>query len=127
MKAVVSGLIILFLTAMFASLFVMASGANMHGEMSQCPFSAHGEVLCTMHLGEHIEAWKSTFLASTHMLVILIMTALVVCVGRPQNLLRNARVLLQRLLPQVRERTYSFVYRPLQEYFARGILHPKVF
>lgn len=129
MKTITSVLMLFLLGAMFATLFALSSGMNMADGMTHCPFMAHEEVLCTMHLGEHIEAWKSTFLATTTTIVTLLGAASAVAwfATLPPNLLRRLRRISEQISIYIRERTYTFSYRPLQELFASGILHPKVF
>ena len=43
------------------------------------------------------------------------------------RLLAPRPIPITTILRELRERTYSFSYRPLQELFSKGILHPKVF
>jgi len=122
-------LILIVLGAMFVSLFGLSMGTNASGSMSHCPFAAHEDVLCTMHVGEHIDAWKSTFLASVTSLatVLAAISGNIWFAPLPPNLLRRLYYIHSWVAAYIRELTYTFTYRPLQEYFARGILHPKVF
>lgn len=129
MKAI-AGIVLMFLIgAIFISLFHMSTSMDMAGGMSDCPFMSHEEVLCPMNLADHIEAWKSAFLAITPTIVLLLAVAgaisfvasfaphLVVPKCRPIPILHR----------QLRERTYAFSHRSLQDQFSDGILHPKVF
>jgi len=122
-------LLALFLGAMFFSLFHMTMGMDMTGSMSDCPFMAHEEVICPMDLADHIGAWKSAFLAATPTTVLLLSVAgaVVLVASFAPHLLSSRGRPIPVLHRQLRERTYSFSYRPLQELFSNGILHPKLF
>lgn len=126
MKTTASLIITLLLGAMFVSLFHMSGSMDAHGGMSDCPFMVHEEAICPMNLSDHLSAWKSAFLAVMPAIVLLLVGALGFALVAPF-------LLLQRLQPipiqkrELRERTYSFSYRPLQELFSNGILHPKIF
>ena len=129
MKVVASLILTFLLGAMFVSLFHMSMGMDMHGGMSDCPFMAHEEVICPMDLADHLAAWKSVFQAVAPTIVLLIAAAgavALVATVAPYLFTPKHRPIstLPRLL---RERTYSFSYRPLQELFSNGILHTKVF
>jgi hypothetical protein len=122
-------LMILFLGVMFGGLFHMSSNMDMGMGMSDCPFMSSEEVLCSMSFGDHISAWKSTFLS-----VIPTLTLLMFAVGVAAfiasvapNLLLKRRYVEPILRNYIQERTYTFSYRPLQELFSNGILHPKLF
>lgn len=129
MKLTTSLILTFLLGAMFVSLFHMSTGMDMTGGMSDCPFMAHDEVICPMDLADHIGAWKSAFLAVTPTIVLLLSAvgaaALVTTVA--PYLFTPKRKPVPILHGQLRERTYAFSYRPLQELFSNGILHPKVF
>ncbi len=118
------------LGAMTLSLLNMSAGMDMTGSMSDCPFMEHGEVVCAMNLSDHIGAWKSTFLAVIQTVTFLlssILAAAYVATIIP-NLLPSRRLRRICVLTRwLKERTYSFSYRPLQELFSNGILHPKLF
>jgi len=125
--AVVTGI---FLSVMFLSLFHMPVGMDMSGSMSSdCPFMSHEEVICSMSTLDHLTAWKSAFMAvlpSLTLLLLAIATVVLVFSVAP-NLLQRQRY--RAILPiyNLEERTYSYSYRPLQELFSNGILHPKLF
>lgn len=107
----------------------MSTSMDMHGEMSNCQFMTHEEVVCPMDLADHIGALKSVFLAAAPTLVLLlIVTSAVAFVASvaPHFLSPRGRP-IPILNRQLRERTYSFSYRPFQELFSNGILHPKLF
>ena len=129
MKVIASLILTFLLGAMFVSLFHMSMGMDMTGGMTDCPFMAHEEVICPMNLADHIGAWKSAFLAVTPTLVLLFFAA--GAVAFVASVAPHLFALKCRLIPilhkQLRERTYAFSYRPLQELFASGILHSKVF
>jgi len=120
---------LLFLGAMFGGLFHMTMGMDMTGNMTGCPFMTHEQTLCSMSVLDHIGSWQSVFSAvvpSLTLLLSVLVTAVFVLSVAP-NLLLKQRF---RELPLSREllhRTYSFSYRPLQELFSNGILHPKLF
>lgn len=125
-----AGLILMFLLgAMFVSLFHMSMGMDMHGGMSDCPFMAHEEVICPMDLADHLAAWKAVFqaVAPTIVFLIAIAGAVALVATVAPHLFTPKRRPILRLHRLLRERTYSFSYRPLQELFSNGILHPKVF
>lgn len=130
MKAVAGVILTFLLGAMFVSLFHMSSGMDMTGGMSDCPFMSHEEVLCPMNVADHIGAWKSAFLAIAPTIVLLLTAAAAVAVVvsiAPHLLRRRFKPIPVLGESYLRECTYSFVYRPLQELFSNGILHPKVF
>lgn len=122
----IAGLILVFLTgSMFVGLFPMSMDMDTTG----CPFMAHEEVLCPMDLADHIGAWKSAFLAVTPTIFLLLVMASAVALATsfvPHLFVSKLRP-IPLLRRQLRERTYTFLYRSLQELFSSGILHPKVF
>ena len=128
MKVVASLILTFVLGAMFVSLFHM-SQMDMHGGMSDCPFMAHEEVICPMNLTDHIAAWKSAFLAVAPTLTLLFAVAGVALfiANFAPDFFTPKRKPIPILHRQLRERTYSFACRPLQDLFSNGILHPKVF
>ena len=110
-------------------LFHMSSSMDMAGGMENCPFMAHEEVLCPMSFAEHLEAWRAAFLAiaPTTLLLLSLLVAAPLLIAVAPNLLAQ-KFLLQPVLTRVqRERTYTYNRRALQEYFASGVLHPKLF
>jgi hypothetical protein len=129
MKAIAVLILTFLLGAMFVSLFHMSMGMDMSGGMTDCPFMAHEEVICPMNLADHIGAWKSVFLSVvpslTLLLVVAGMTVFVASVA--PNLLRKIEYASPPLQRWLEVRTYTFSYRPLQELFSNGILHPKIF
>ena len=128
-KTLSTTLLTFFLGAMFFSLFHMSIGMDMTGGMSDCPFMAHEEVICPMNLADHIEAWKSVFLSTVPTLALLLAVAgvAVFVASVAPNLLRKIQYASPPLCRWVQTRTYTFSYRPLQELFSNGILHPKLF
>lgn len=129
MKTATAIILTVLLGAMFVSLFHLSMGMDMTGSMSDCPFMAHEEVLCPINLADHIGAWKSAFLAvaPTIFLLLAIAGLAVVMAALAPHLFALKRKPIPILTKQLRERTYTFSYRPLQELFSNGILHPKVF
>jgi|GEM_PF-281210 len=119
----------IFLGALFASLFHMSTGMNMTGDMTDCPFMEGGEVLCQMNLADHMGAWKDAFVSAIPTIVtLLVATGAIVFVAsaNPFFFGSNRKPIPIRLNAH-HPRTYSFSYRPLQELFSSGILHPKLF
>ena len=127
-----SGLILtLFLGTMFMGLFHVSSTMDMSGGMgmSDCPFMSHDEVLCSMSFTDHLSAWKTAFLAVSPTLTLLILAAGAVALvaSVAPNLLFKQNHAIPILRKHIQERVYTFSYRPLQELFSAGILHPKLF
>ena len=128
MKLLSQIILVAVLGTMFFSLFHMSMGMDMSGGMTDCPFMAHKEVICPMNLADHLEAWKSVFLSTTSTLTLLLAAAgiAVLITTIAPNILRKikyASLLSQKWLEI---RTYTFSYRPLQELFSNGVLHPKL-
>lgn len=89
----------------------------------------HQETMCPMDIVDHLGAWQSVFQAAAPSFIFLLSAlaaAIVVATTFPRIFAprRKPIPILPRLL---RERTYTFTYRPLQELFSNGVLHPKVF
>jgi hypothetical protein len=122
-------LLTFFLGTMFFGLFHMSMGMDMSEGMSDCPFMSHEEVICPMNLADHIGAWKSVFLSVAPTLTLLLAVAgiAVFVVSVAPNLLRMTQYASPLLHRYLRTRTYTFSYRPLQELFSNGILHPKLY
>lgn len=122
-------IILVFLGTMFGGLFHMTSAMDMSGDMSGCAFMTHGEAICSMNTLDHISAWKSAFTAITPSLTLLLLAlaAVAIVLAVAPNLLLRQRYRPQILPREVRDRIYTFSYRPLQELFSSGILHPKLF
>lgn len=121
--------ILLFLGAMFGGLFHMTMGMDMTGNMSGCPFMTHEETLCSMSVTEHLNAWQSAFTMTVpgFALLLSVLAAAVVLVAIAPNLLQRELFAPPTIAKEIVERVYSFSYRPLQELFSSGILHPKLF
>ena len=118
-----------FLSVLFFSLFHMPAGMDMSGKMSGCPFMSHEEVLCSMSTLDHLSAWQSAFtaIAPSFTLLLLTLTEVVITLTVAPNLLLRQRYRPQSFSREIRNRIYTFSYRPLQELFSSGILHPKLF
>ena len=130
MKRIVSiAILTVFLGALFVSLFHMSAGMNMTGDMTDCPFMEGGEVLCQMNLADHIGAWKDTFVSATPTIVTLLVVVgtIAFVASAPPVFFGSNRKPIPIRFNTLRTRTYSFSYRPLQELFSSGILHPKLF
>lgn len=120
---------LLFLGTMFGSLFHMSMGMDMTGEMSGCPFMSQSEVICQMNLADHIKAWQSAFSAVVPLLTLLLsaLVAAVLVLSIAPNLLLKYKFREPTLSRGLQHRTYSYSYRPFQELFSNGILHPKLY
>ncbi|MFN3188184.1 MAG: hypothetical protein ACK42D_01390 [Candidatus Paceibacteria bacterium] len=128
-KAIVAITLVFVLGAMFMSLFQISGGGEFKESTTSCPFMAHEEVVCQMNFADYIEAWKSAFQVllpafSSFLVVVgsVVYIAYVAC-----SAVLPSRKLIPILYRQLRERTYLYTYRSLQEFFSRGILHPKLF
>ena len=128
MKVAAKILLIFFLGSMFVSLFHMSS-MDMHAGMSDCPFMSHEEVICPMNLTDHIAVWKSVFssVAPTLTLLFAIAGTAVLLASVAPNLLRRFVHSPPLIAIWIREKIYTFYYRPLQELFSKGILNPKLY
>jgi hypothetical protein len=118
-----------FLGTMFFSLFHMSMGMDMSGGMTDCPFMSHEEVICQMNLADHIGAWKSVFLSVVPTITLLLAVAgvAVFIASIAPNLLRKIHYASPPLCRGLQTKTYTFSYRPLQELFSSGVLHPKLY
>lgn len=119
----------IFLVSFFASLFFASGTMDMATGSVGCPFMLHEETLCSMGTLDHVSAWESAFAGVMPAIVLLL-----VAVALAQVLWRVLPQFLRRHTERtsapsyiLRERTYTFVLRPLQEMFSSGILHPKLF
>jgi hypothetical protein len=121
-------LLAFFLGTMFFSLFHMSTGMDMSAGMTNCPFMSHEEVICPMNLADHVGAWKSVFLtvAPTLNLLLAVVGITVLIVSTAPNLLQRILCMVPPQNRLLQARTYTFSYRPLQEMFSNGILHPKL-
>lgn len=129
-KTLWATLLAVFLGVMFLSLFHVPAGMGMSGGVSTgCPFMSHEEVICSMSTLDHLTAWKSAFTATTQSLALLLVTAaaLALVPSVAPHLLSRSRFRDVVYTQYPKERTYTFSYRPLQELFSSGILHPKIF
>lgn len=123
-------LLAVFLSVLSLSLFHMpAAGMDMSADTSGCPFMAHETTLCSMSVLDHVGAWKSAFLAVVpgFTLLLSVLVGAIVLLSVAPNLLLKQRYRILPLPKKTNERTYSYSYRPLQELFSSGILHPKLF
>ena len=122
-------LLVFFLGTMFFSLFHMSMGMDMSGGMNDCPFMSHEEVVCSMNLADHIGAWKSVFQSIAPAVTLLLAVAgiAVFVASVAPNLLQRMQYALPSQNRWFQARTYTFSYRPFQELFSNGILHPKLF
>ena len=130
MKKIASiSVLVIFISVLFASLFHMSTGMGMEGKMGDCPFMEIGEVICPMDFADHIGAWKAAFASIVPNIFILILAVgavLLLNVSVPVLFGNKGKPIPVRLhIPP--PQTYSYIYRPLQELFSKGILHPKLF
>tara|TARA_B100000508_G_scaffold36168_3_gene28007 strand:+ start:6285 stop:6629 length:345 start_codon:yes stop_codon:yes gene_type:complete len=114
---------------MFGGIFHMTMGMDMVGQSVGCPFMSTQDELCSMTLDEHISAWQSTFTSIVPGLTLLLvaLASAVILVAIAPNLLSRSLYTHLAIAREIRERVYTFSYRPLQELFSNGILHPKLF
>lgn len=127
---IIAGIILAFLLgAMFVSLFNMSAGMDMSGGMLGCPFMSHEEVVCPMNLADHIDAWKSAFLfvAPTIFLLFTAVGVVALILSIAPHLLPPKRKPIPIQFRLLLKHTHAFSYKPLQDLFARGVLHPKLF
>lgn len=129
-KLIGVSLLLVFLSVMFFSLFHMSHGMNVSSGVTDCPFMSSEGVICSMDLGEHLEAWKSFSLAAPivillFLLVSFVRTLYISCA----HLFSQFRSVWEILLTQIQKRNLVYIPIPnhLQEAFASGILHPKLF
>lgn len=124
-------LTVAFLSVLFFSIFHMPAGMDVALGETGCPFMAHERTLCSMNAIDHIGVWKSAFTAIAPMLIVFaLLAAAAVFVLQPDPPNVRSRFCDHRevrLLRDIRERIYTFSYRPLQEQFSNGILHAKLF
>ena len=121
--------LVIMLGTMFASLFHMSMDMDTMATGGDCMYMSHAETWCPMSVADHIGAWQSVFQAIAPTIILLLITAsafALVATVAPHFITPRPST-IQILQRQLRERTYLFSYRPLQELFARGILHPKLF
>jgi hypothetical protein len=128
-KLVSLTLLIFFLGMLLFSLFHMTMSMDMSEGVSGCPFMSQEETFCPMNLLEHIGTWKSVVLFKASTLVVLLALAglVTIVVSTAPNLLQKIHDGITIRHRGIRERTYTFIYRPLQGLFSNGILHPKLY
>ena len=129
MKLIASTILLFLLGTMFVSLFHMGIGMDMSDGMTDCPFMSHQEVVCQMNLADHIGAWKSVFLSAVPALTLLLAVAgiAIFVASVAPNLFGKMQYISPPLCRWLETKTYTFIYRPLQELFSNGILHPKLY
>lgn len=132
----VAVLALLFLGVLFGSLFQVSAGMHAGAPSTGCPYMQQQDALCSMSLLDHLSAWQAHFTATVAPFVqlLLLLTALTVIAllggGRPVfavHLCRVAVLKLATILQSLEEKLRLFCHRYLQEFFARGILHPQLF
>jgi hypothetical protein len=115
-------MILLFLGVMFGGFLHMSSGMDMSLGMADCPFASNKETICPMSAADHITEWKEIFLSVLPNLTLLLLLAAII-----PNLLSKRMFANFKLREYKKEFANAFTYRPLQELFSSGILHPKLF
>lgn len=131
-RTIAAVLTILFLGVMFGGLFHMGTGMDMTGTQTGCPFMIEQETICSMSVLEHLSAWQANFLAiGTSAATLLIgLLALALFGGGspfPSHVRNLAHLSPMVILQNVETKLLTFCQRALQELFARGVLHPKLF
>ena len=124
------GYIVLFAVvgSMSFSLFHMSTHSETHTGMTDCPFMAHNhDSICPMTLSDHLGAWKMVFTATIPSLTMLWAAMVAVAVLLVSHFFIPKRKLIPIRLILFPKQSYSFSFGLLQELFARGILHPKLF
>lgn len=129
MKLTAYIILMIVLGTMFLSFFYMSTGMDMQSGMSDCPFMSHQETICPMSVMDHVGAWKDMFLSVIPSLILLLALAgvSVLVASVAPNLLQSIRYLSPPMHKARFRQSYTFSYRPLQELFSSGILHPKLF
>ena len=131
MKAFATALVCGFVGLMFFSLFLsVGHGAHTQHSTSDCVFAIQHETVCPMSVMDQIGAWQSVFMNAlvTFYALVLVAIAITLTPAAP-HLLRQIflhTIPVAQRLRYERFRIYTYVYRALQELFARGILHPKL-
>lgn len=105
---------------LFLSLFsILILSGHMHGAGSlgqECPYSQGTHTLCTMDILEHLEAWKNMTRGTLVSFALLPLVFFFVLFAPRSISVRTGR----------KKRT-EYYYRPYQELFSQGLLHPKAF
>ena len=128
-RLIASTAALVFLAVFFGGLFQAPVGMNVSGDMSGCPFTPQEETICSMSALDHIGTWQSAFLATVPgvTLLLMIFAAAGVILTVAPNVALKPRHRIPIISKEVVQRVYTFSYRPLQELFSSGILHPKLF
>jgi hypothetical protein len=122
-----SGIILVaLLGSMILSLLHLSHGMGMVGSMTDCPFMNHGEVLCPMDMASHIGAWKEVFNQFPLSQPVWFGVILAAIPFLARIVANNWWRLCSRswLLPK---KHYRHDERFWQQFFAVGILNPKLF
>ena len=131
MKALTTPFLFSFVGLMFFSLFAMGYSFETKHAASGCVFASHYESVCPLGALDLIGAWKSVFMSALAVVSIIILVgSMAVLVGTAPHLLGRPLLHTIPISPrfhQLKHRIHAYIYRALQEFFARGILHPKLF
>jgi hypothetical protein len=120
--------LIILLFVMFGSLLHVESGMNMDADTEHCLFMNHDEVICSMSMSEHVTAWQSVFqTSSASSQLLFIFVAFALAAALPPHIIAKRQVQRAILFRSLLEKTYTYSHRFLQDLFARGILHPKLY
>lgn len=114
--------------ALIAGLHHMSVSEATHGGMTDCPFMVHDNAVCGMSLFDHISEWKTMQVALSPMLLLVLAVAAAISLtgASPPNRAICGVPEVRLTFTRLEERTYTYVLRPLQEYFSSGLLHPKI-
>lgn len=121
----------IFLGLMFVSLFQVSETMDPVQGMSDCLFMTHeAGVPCLMSVMDHMSAWKAFFATVAPLIVTVLLSVGVLghCgtgLSKLYQILVSSRARLFKNLQQNHPPAHSV--RILQEFFARGIVHPKVY
>jgi len=120
----------IFLSVLFFSLVHISSNMGALGVSQGCPFMVEGSALCQMSFAEHLSSWKELSLATPLLLLIVLLLPTVhplrFC---PSLFFRQVCAVWQLDTNSPRVKTFIAGTTPhyLQELFAQGLLHPKLF
>ena len=131
MKLLALPLLLSFVGLILFGLFTVGHSVDMTHGAGDCVFVAQQETACPMSVLDHMSAWKSVFMNALPVsLIVFLAGAAVILLGTDPHLVRKQlfyRTVIALRIHQLQIRIYTFVYRILQEFFARGVLHPKLF
>lgn len=131
MQVRIVALLLGFIGLMVLSLLSVGHHMDMTHGTTDCAFASQHENVCPMSVLDHIGAWKSIFMSTVPLLfTVFLVGTVTMAAGIAPYLLRKIRLHTIPVSPRFHQLSvtlYSYIYRALQELFARGILHPKLF